>query len=252
MSDNKLTSQSYWETYYKAQHTDKTHIVNVCSFYNAFWNKLISEKGTGKTLIEIGGYPGRYLAYLASEYGVLPTCLDYNSNVSQIEDSFKTMEVEDFEIIKADFTKHQPEKLYDYVISNGFIEHFENYDEILDLHCKYLKPGGKMLIMIPNKRYLRKVYGYLCDYKNLKIHNLKCMKLSVFKNFSKRNNLNTKTLQYYGGFPFSVHQKLNFFQKVIHKGMRFIFKGRINNYLIKHPSKYFSATIIGVFEKPEL
>ena len=252
MSDNKLTTQSYWETYYKAKHTDKSHIVNVCSFYESFWDALITKKNKGETLIEIGGYPGRYLAYLASVYSVKPTCLDYNSNISQIEDSFKTMEVEDYEIIKADFTKHQPEQLYDNVVSNGFIEHFENYDEILDLHCKCLKPGGKMLIMIPNKRYLRKIYGYLCDYENLKIHNLKCMRLSVFKNFANRNNLKVDTLQYYGGFPFSVHQKLNIFQKVIHKGMRFIFKGRTNNYLIKHPSKYFSATIIGVFEKPKL
>ena len=76
------------------------------------------------------------------------------------------------------------------------------------------------------------------------------MKLKVFRAFAKRNTIETKTLQYYGGFPFSVHQKLNFFQKVIHKSLRFIFKGKVNNYLIEHPSKYFSATIIGIFEKP--
>ncbi|SHH39011.1 SAM-dependent methyltransferase [Winogradskyella jejuensis] len=251
MSENKLTTKEYWETYYKAQHTDRSHIVKVCSFYNQFWDKLVEKKNTNKSLIEIGGYPGRYLAYLASEYGVKTTCLDYNSNVSQIEDAFKTMGVEDYNIINADFTTHEPEELYDYVVSNGFIEHFENFDEILDLHCKYLKPGGKMLIMVPNKKYLRQVYGYLCDYENLKLHNLKCMKQSVFRDFANRNNLITNTLQYYGGFPFSVHQKLNLFQKIIYKGVRFIFKGGVNNYLIKHPSKYFSATLIGVFEKPK-
>jgi len=251
MPKNKLTTKEYWETYYKAQHTDRSHIVKVCSFYNQFWDKLVVKKNTDKSLIEIGGYPGRYLAYLASEYGVKTTCLDYNSNVSQIEDAFKTMGVEDYNIINADFTTYKPEELYDYVVSNGFIEHFENFDEILDLHCKYLKPGGKMLIMIPNKRYLRMIYGYLCDYENLKIHNLKCMKLKVFRDFAKRNHLKINHLSYYGNFPHNVHQNLNFFQEVIFKSHQIFFKKFANSIVNKYPSKYFSSGIIGIFEKQD-
>ena len=121
---------------------------------------------------------------------------------------------------------------------------------ILDKHVNLLKPGGKLLVMIPNKRYLRKFYGYLCDYENLKAHNLKCMSKYAFREFSKRNNLKIIRLQYFGGFPFQVHQKLNLFQKCIYKSVRIVFKFYINPYLEKSPSKYLSANLIGIFEKP--
>ncbi|MFD2542035.1 class I SAM-dependent methyltransferase [Lacinutrix gracilariae] len=246
---NKLTTQKYWETYYSKNHANKKHIVNVCSYYDPFWDQLISQNSKGKSIIEIGGFPGRYLAYLSSKFGLVPTCLDFNSDESQIKNSFEIMEVDRFNILQEDFTKYQPKQQYDYVISNGFIEHFDDFNTILDLHTQYLKPGGSMLVMIPNKRYLRKIYGYLCDYNNLKAHNLKSMKLSVFKKYAKRNDLKIKTHQYYGGFPFSVHQKQNAFQKVISKTTRLVFK-KINPYLMKNPSKYLSASIIAIFEKP--
>ena len=65
MCNSKLTSRSYWENYYIKQHTDKSHIVNVCSYYDRFWDTFFSGDSKTKSLIEIGGFPGRYLAYLA-------------------------------------------------------------------------------------------------------------------------------------------------------------------------------------------
>lgn len=250
MKSNKLTTKEYWEDYYKGNHADRKHIVNVCSYYDLFWEQLFEDDVEGNSLIEIGGFPGRYLAYLSSKYKVVPTCLDYNSDTSHIENSFKIMDVSTYNILQKDFTTFMPDETYDYLTSNGFIEHFDDFDTILDLHVQYLKPGGRMLIMIPNKRYLRRLYGYLCDYENLKAHNLKSMKLKVFKDFAIRNKLNIVNLQYYGGFPFSVHQKLNIIQKIIYKITRLLFKKFFNPILIQYPSKYFSASIIAIFEKP--
>ncbi|WP_262733109.1 class I SAM-dependent methyltransferase [Gaetbulibacter sp. NE] len=247
--DKTLTSKSYWENYYKANHAQRQHIIDVCSYYDGFWSQFFDAE-KGKTFIEIGGFPGRYLAYVAARYGVTPTCLDYNSNTSQITSTFEVMGVTSYHILQEDFLNYSPKQTYDYVFSNGFIEHFEDFDHVMDLHLRYLKPGGRLMVMVPNKRYLRRWYGYLCDYDNLKAHNLKCMKLSVFKAFAKRHNLETKVLQYYGGFPFSVHQKLNVFQRLLFKVTRLLFKKGINPILMKHPSKYFSSTIIAQYEKP--
>jgi len=104
--------------------------------------------------------------------------------------------------------------------------------------------------MIPNKRYLRKWYSYFVDHNNLKMHNLKSMKLSVFKNFALRKNLEIKYLDYYGGFAFSVHQKLNPVQNFIYKSFRYIFY-HLNPVIAKHPNKYLSSTIIAVFTKKQ-
>jgi 2-polyprenyl-3-methyl-5-hydroxy-6-metoxy-1,4-benzoquinol methylase len=246
---DKLTTKEYWESYYKHSHANKQHIVTVCSYYDDIWDLFVRSSDEAKSLLEIGGFPGRYLAYLASKYKLEPTCLDYNSDITQIEGSFNVMNVPVYHVVQEDFTKHKPNKKYDYVMSNGIIEHFEDYDAVLDLHVDYLNTNGRLLVMIPNMRGYVKIYKYLVDYKNLKVHNLKCMKLKVFTDFANRNNLSILHLDYYGGFAFNLHQKSNLMQKLIFKGHRLIFKFFVNDRLEKSPSKYFSASIIAVFEK---
>lgn len=249
MEEDKLTSKTYWESYYKHNHASKDHIVSVGSYYDAYWNIFFKLDHASKSLIEIGGFPGRYLAYLASNYHLEPTCLDYNSDKDQIETSFEVMNVVNYDIIQEDFTTYKTNKKYDYVLSNGFIEHFEDYDSILDTHVNYLKNKGRMLIMVPNMKGYIGFYKWLVDFKNLKIHNLECMHLSVFKSFAKRNNLKIIELNYFGGFPYNVHQKLNLGQKIIYKIHYKFFKNFGNKWLKSQPSKYFSSGIISIFEK---
>lgn len=153
------------------------------------------------------------------------------------------------QIIQADFLKYEPLRQYDLVLSNGFIEHFVNYDEVLNCHLKYLKPGGAMLIMVPNKRHLRKYYGLLVDRANLRAHNLKCMRLSVFRNFAQRNILKIKHLSFYGGFAYLVPQKLSFTQKMIYKIIRAV-SMKINPILEAHPHALYGGSIVGIFHKP--
>ena len=249
--NNKLTTQEYWESYYGKDHADARHIISVCSYYDRYWDELIQNDPSNKTIIEIGGFPGRYLAYLASKYNLIPTCLDYNSDKSQIERTFDVMKVDNFHILQEDFTAYKPQKTYDYVISNGFIEHFEDFDNILDKHMQYLKPGGKMLIMIPNMRGYIKWYKRAVDPKNLSIHNLKSMSLRVFRDFGKRHDLMIEQLEYFGDFPHTVHQPLNVFQKLIFKANRLLFKKGLNPLVRKYPSKMWSSSMIAIYKNPE-
>lgn len=246
---DKLTTQDYWERYYKRNNVSKQQIINVCSYYDDYWDRFIDADSEDKSIIEIGGFPGRYLAYLASKYQLKPTCLDYNSDAKQIEASFKVLEVDDYDILQKDFTAYETPKRYDYVISNGFIEHFENFDAILDQHINYLKDDGKLLIMIPNMRGYIKFYKSLVDPKNLAIHNLKSMSFKVFKTFAERNNLEIIELSYLGDFPHTVHQELNVVQKIIYKIHRLFFKKIANKWVNKYPSKQFSSSLIAIFEK---
>ena len=247
----RLTDQAYWEAYYSNSITQRKQIESVASVYDTYWDMIVDNNTTGtspKTIIEIGGYPGRYLAYLASKYNLVPTSLDFNSDIVKIQESMAAFGITEYDIVQADIFKHQPTQKYDIVISNGFIEHFDNFNEVLDKHCLYLKDNGTLLIMIPNKRGLRKWYGLALDYKNLKAHNLKCMSKKTFSDFAKRNNLQTLELTYFGGFPFSLHQKSNFIQKSIYKVARLFFK-KANPFLAKHPSRFYSSTIMSVYKK---
>jgi len=244
-----LTSKEYWISYYKNRSPKKEKIVKIVSIYDGFWDLLVNScHTTPKTIFEIGAYPGRYLAYLGAKYDLTTTGLDFNPDIKTIEDSMKSMGVDTFNYYCDDFLKHQPSEKFDLVFSNGFIEHFANFDKILDKHCDYLKEGGAVLVMIPNKRYLRKWFGYLCDYKNLKVHNLKSMSLKVFREFASRNNLEIVYLNYHGGFAFSVHKELNLIQKLIQRTTRLIFK-KLNPLIAKYPNKYLSSNIVAIFKR---
>jgi len=246
----ELTDKHYWVEYYESSNTGKDEIIRICSKYDDLFDSLITScSKPPETIIEIGAYPGRFLAYLSSRYSLIATALDFNSDKSKIVDSFAAMEGDLQEVIQADFLLHEPTKQYDLVFSNGFIEHFIDYEEVLDRHLKYLKQGGAIMIMIPNKRYIRKYYGLCVDRANLKAHNLKCMHIKVFTDFVRRNDLAINYLSYYGGFSYRVHQKLNLVQKVIYKVIRALTR-RVNSFLESHPSPFYSGSIVAIFNKP--
>lgn len=245
----ELTSKKYWQDYYQASSEDKQLIIKICGAFNYHWDIMIKScNQPPQTVLEIGAFPGRYLGYVASRYNLKATGLDFNPDEEKVKRSMIAMGIPDFDYICSDFLLHTQQQKFDVVFSNGFIEHFSNYDEVLDKHVAYLNDGGSLLVMIPNKRYLRKVYGYLLDYENLKAHNLKCMNLDMFRSFAKRNKLTTRYLSYYGGFAFKVHQPLALWQRVLYKPIRFVSK-KLEGVLSKNPSKWYSGTIIAVFTK---
>ena len=246
---NRYTDKEYWESYYRDSPIRVETVKRIVGEYNTYWDKLIAScSRRPETIIEIGAYPGRYLACLADKYLLKPTALDYNSDVSKIEACFRAFGVSEYTLVQEDFLNYRPDRKYDLVLSNGFAEHFTNYDEVLDRHCSYLAPGGAMLIMIPNKRFLRKYYGLLTDRANLRIHNLDIMRLEVFRNFGMRNHLKTEFIGYHGGFNYNTHQELNPVQKGIKRFFRLCFS-RLNPWIRKHPNKYLSSTIIAIYSK---
>lgn len=247
----EITSKQYWQDYYQASPEDKQKIVEVCGRYDKFWDMWIKTcKNAPTTLIEIGAFPGRYLAYLSARYGLRSTGLDFNPDEAKFVRSMQAMGLSDFDYECADFLEHQPVQHYDLVFSNGFIEHFTNFDEVLDKHLQYLKPGGAMMVMIPNKRFLRSVYGDLVDRDNQRAHNLKCMSLSVFEAFAERNGLKLVYLGYYGGFPFKVHGSLSTKQKLIYHPVRVLAKW-LDPLLMRFPNKWWSSAIICICYKDE-
>lgn len=245
----ELTSKNYWQSYYESSSEDRETIIKICSRYDKFWDILISKCAhPPKTILEIGAFPGRYLSYLSSRYALQAVGIDFNPDKEKFSRTMHAMGIEKFDYTCTDFLKHTPQERFDLVISNGFIEHFTNYDEVLDKHCIYLKKGGTMMIMIPNKRFIRSVYGDIVDRENQKAHHLDCMRKEVFENFALRNRLKVELLTYYGGFPYRIHGNLNIPQKALYRTVRFL-SLKLNSTIQKHPGKWWSSTLIGIFSK---
>jgi cyclopropane fatty-acyl-phospholipid synthase-like methyltransferase len=250
-SSPTLTTPEYWAKYYLPENNnERSEIERICGEYDRIFDILISScTKKPETILEIGAHPGRYLAYLASRYRLRPTALDFNPDVAPIKRSMNLMNINQFRYLNEDFLKHQTEERYDLVLSIGFIEHFENFDQVLDRHCDYLDPNGAMLIMIPHMRYGQYLHRRLFDRANLDIHNLKCMKKSVFREFAKRNDLNIHYLSYFGGFLTNVHgEKLHGMKSFFNRIERLAFKA-INPALKRYPSTLYSSLFIGIFSK---
>jgi SAM-dependent methyltransferase len=80
------------------------------------------------------------------------------------------------EIVEAYFETFETPEKFD-VINLGFIlEHIDNPNEILSRFKKYLAPGGKMFIAVPNAEVLNRRLGYLAgmlpDMSELSDHDL--------------------------------------------------------------------------------
>jgi 2-polyprenyl-3-methyl-5-hydroxy-6-metoxy-1,4-benzoquinol methylase len=248
-AEDNLTTQGYWENYYKDSSTEKKVIDRIGQTDDKYWNIFYKvAKIKNNNILEIGTYPGRYLAYLASKFNLAPTGIDYNSDSRKIEETMRIMDIKKYNYIQEDFFKVIPAEKFDLVFSMGFIEHFENFNEVMDKHVEFMNDGGALLIRVPNKKYFRKWYGMLVDYENLRIHNLKCMNFNVFTDFAQRNNLLIHTLNYEGGFAYPVHQDLNFIQKIIYHSVR-RFSIILDPLVKKFPSKFYSNHIIAIFTK---
>jgi cyclopropane fatty-acyl-phospholipid synthase-like methyltransferase len=102
--EGRFTSKKYWTDYYKESALDQELINKICGKYDPFWDILNkSTYNDATTILEIGAYPGRYLAYVASKFNLIPTGMDFNPDVETVYQTFKTMGVENGNYIEADF-----------------------------------------------------------------------------------------------------------------------------------------------------
>lgn len=146
-----------------------------------------------KTCIEIGAYPGGNLGYFVKKFDFQPTALDFLDNAQFIVDNMKYNGVEACELINQNFLTWQPEKQYDVVASFGFIEHFIEYETVIQKHVDILKPGGFLILSIPYLEYyqlwVRKLFYQEAHLtKILKVHNRKIMNLGELKRQAARQN----------------------------------------------------------------
>lgn len=144
-------------------------------------------------MIEIGGFPGILAGYLKKKFDYDTTILDYVIHpklVHKVENLY-SLEKGSLKTIKSDFLTYNSDEKYDIVISNGFVEHFENWHNILERHFNLLSERGVLLVIIPNFLEINGYCQKIFDKNNFKKHNLKAMdikEIQIFLNTKKYTN----------------------------------------------------------------
>ncbi len=176
-----LTSREYWDHNRKKEF--KPWEVKETQFSSIFEKYLPVDDNF--SCVEIGAYPGSNLCYLAKRFKYYPVAIEFSEHCDHIEKLLRFNGIEKFKVLKQDLFDPVDMK-FDIVTSFGFIEHFENYEEVIDRHVQLLKPGGYLVMSCP---YLDNFQGRLRElvYTEEKLqqvlssHNLKVMNLDEIK-----------------------------------------------------------------------
>jgi len=200
---NELTSITHWENEWKKQQIEKFIEERIDSQILKLIKPALKEKSK---VIELGCVPCGKLIFLKNHFKVEPYGLDYSWY--GLTNSPKNLN-----LICADIF-HSPFKgSFDLVYSMGVIEHFENPNEIIKLHVDMVKPGGLVLITIPNFSKFstlstsHKIGRRFNEVK--KIHNMKIMNLENFRKLFLNIGIKILFCDFYG--PPMLYLPPNFF-----------------------------------------
>ena len=195
VKSEKLTSKSTWAG------RAAVGLVESVPFQDMFHRYL--DQSPGKTCLEIGCVPGKFLAYISRNFGYRAEGIDYVEGAAEITAAtLQDNHIDDFEIHEEDFFDWKSEKKYDLVCSFGFIEHFRGQlnSQVIAKHVDLLNDGGKLFLEVPNFRFGQYVIHLILDRDKFKDHNLKTMKLSYFRKIARDHGLRIQYLGYAGGF----------------------------------------------------
>lgn len=151
-------------------------------------------------MIEIGGFPGILAGYLKKKFDYDTTILDYviYPNIIRKVENVYSLKMGSIKAIKSDFLTYNSVKKYDVVISSGFVEHFENWRDILKRHYNLLSENGLLLVTMPNFLGINGYCQKLFDENNFKKHNLKAMNIKEIQIFLNTKKYTNSLVRYIG------------------------------------------------------
>lgn len=131
----------------------------------------------GMHILEIGFAPGKLLSWTGGVLGAHVAGLDYSATgIRTATELFKKIGLKgDLRCEDVFHTTFEPGR-FDVVCSFGLIEHFDDPREIVRRHVMLAKPGGVVVVTVPN---YGGIYGRIQRYfdaQSLDIHNLNIMK----------------------------------------------------------------------------
>lgn len=166
--DDRLTNRAFWESYWNTSPAARERNV----FDEVFRRYL----PTGGDYLEIGCSPGWTLAYFHRNFGYRVTGVDFVDG-ALVRRTMADHGIRTYEFIEADFFEFSSPRRFDVVGSFGFVEHFADFPAVLRRQASFVRPGGHLVVEVPNLRYFNNLLYRIFLPKVLAMHNLVAMDL---------------------------------------------------------------------------
>ncbi|MEO1617419.1 MAG: class I SAM-dependent methyltransferase [Planctomycetota bacterium] len=250
----ELTNPSFWDQRWNSHNMGVIQRGRspVADAILHFMDQYASQYSTG-SILEIGGAPGRYLARMAIDHDLSATAIDYSpEGCDQLRANFAKLD-RPITVIERNVLTEEPEttEKYDVVFSLGLIEHFEDVEEIIRSHVKYLKDGGILILGVPNCLGIYRWFWKSLSPDLLSKHVLSTMEADRWEHWAKRCGIRPVKIAHVGGFDSASLDKREVsgfhWKKVLAKALRLMFYRRWNLLgRTSHPA--LSAYLIGAFQ----
>lgn len=203
-SPKSLTGAEYWDRYWSGvslpreyRHSTRAHYLN--AILDVFDRWLPTDAGLSAA--EIGGAPGQYLAYLQRSFGYGVTCIDYSATgCAKAVENFRLLGIPG-DVIRADITADVGDlPAFDVVYSLGLIEHFADRQRVVENHVRLVRPGGYLVLGVPNFRGLTGWFMRTLAPSTYATHEIDAMDLDGWEAFEQALQLHVLWKGYVGGF----------------------------------------------------
>jgi cyclopropane fatty-acyl-phospholipid synthase-like methyltransferase len=211
------------------------------NYWNSIWNELppvtlyegpvyehhsvlsrfLSNAGGGNA-IEIGCASGNYMIYLNKEFGYRVDGLDYSDNMEYVRANLSYNAIHDAELFSTDFFETVPARKYDLVFSGGFVEHFDNHELVVKKHAEWAKPGGLVIIIVPNLTHIHRSLCGWFDPEVLRVHRFPLMRIAVLRAALEKAGLSVLHCDYHKTFrcTYALPKPMDFIARAAQKLLR--------------------------------
>jgi len=239
-----VVSQDYWDASYEK--LPLTYAPESVQFKDIFHEYLPQ----GGSCFEIGCYPGIFLTYLGKNFNYKVSGVDLTPYVlTRLPQHLAKNGVQLGAFYKENISDFSLSQQFDIVCSFGFIEHFVNFEEIIQKHIDLVKPGGTVIMSCPNFRGLQRLFHATLDRANLERHVLNAMDLRAWAKILEKNEMEIMYQGYYRTADFwtDVHKPGKFHLRLIR--LLIWFTKQIDQRL-NLPNPWLSPYMISFSRKP--
>lgn len=147
----RLTDTSFWEEgWWHRKRPERLRLYRDMDYEMV---RLLERAGSSKTCraLELGGGGSRILPYLGRKFGFRVIGTDFSQRgCVLLKANLSLLGIDGGVVCEDLFHSSLAPDSFDLVYSSGLIEHFDDTAAVVAEHLRLLKPGGKLVLVVPN------------------------------------------------------------------------------------------------------